>query len=169
MTIRLRMPTYAPTNAAIGARAVWIINIKHRIFYGWIVMGAVALGLIAAKQPFALWSAPAIVALILGALFARWSFRCNLIRDALIPDYLLTDSVDLRWMDWVAEYEPRIAAVLAKRRPDRQYRSSDFQAALWRLAYAWQDRPRLPPYFGDSERSLDDLETRQTKERRLRA
>jgi hypothetical protein len=50
MTIRLPMPTYAPTHAVIQARATWIIRIKHRIFYGWIVMGAVRLALVAKRR-----------------------------------------------------------------------------------------------------------------------
>ena len=67
------------------------------------------------------WAPILALTLVLGGLYWRWSYLSNQLRDVWIRDYVLSDAVDLAWMEWIKDLEPRIDAMLEKRRPDARY------------------------------------------------
>ena len=59
----------------------------------------------------------------------RWTFLSNQVGDSRISDYVLSDAVDLAWLELARDLEPQVDALLKKRRPDRRYTARDFQHA----------------------------------------
>ena len=169
MDHRKNMVRQSLTMQHINTQTFKVSRLKHHLSYGVWVFGAFSLVLLSMPAP-SMISAPIVaVAILLGALYWRWTYLSNQIRDARITDYVLTDVVDLSWLEWARNLEPEVDMWLDANRPDRRYTARDFQQAYWRHAYYWADLPRRAPYYGDVDRCHSDLEVRRQPQRLARA
>ena len=169
MDRRKKLVRNAPTMKVINQSAFKIAGYKHHLSYGIWMFSALTFVLLFLKAPASNWVPMLAVALLLGGVYWRWTFLSNQVGDARISDYVLSDAVDLAWLEWARDLEPQVDALLEKRRPDRRYTARDFQHAYRCHAYYWADLPKRAPYYGDSDRCFDDLEKRREPQRRARA
>ena len=170
MNRRLQMPCYAPTGVFIGKESRRISTYKHHISYGIWMFGALAFVLLSLRAPAREWAPILAVTLLLGGLYWRWSYLSNQLRDVWIRDYVLSDAVDLAWMEWIKDLEPRIDAMLEKCRPDARYTAHDFQKAFSAYGYyrdlAQRAGMRSEDAWADYMESLEERRDRERIARR---
>ena len=160
----VRKPIGAPTLTLISQGAIKILQ-RRASFYA----PAMGLGMVACVLAWAsLWIAiiPAVIALWMRWQHQRWSLMAKVTESAPLADYLLTDALDLRWMAWAIDLEPRAKLLIQKRRPNGQFRSVDMREIEAGFACDAYDAPKRAPYHGDYQRAHDDLNARRTRERR---
>jgi|GEM_PF-1557741 len=165
---RKKMVLNAPTMLRINQGAFKIAGYKHHLSYGVWMFSAMSFVLLSMRAPARLWVPILAINALLGFIYWRWTYLSNQIRDAAVPEFLLTEPVDLAWLAWVRDLEPEIDAMLTRRRADGRYTSRDMQQAYWRHAYYWADMPKRSPYFGDTDRCFEDLEKRREPQRLAR-
>ena len=165
MNRRQKMPCYAPAMYVVTAPVLTIIHHKARLVEGAWVFGALTFALLLVRAPASNWVPMLLIALLLAGLHWRWKSMSNMARDVWVRDYVLTEPVDLAWMEWIKDLEPRIDLMLEKHRPDGRYTVRDFQKAFWRHAFYKNDLQKRSPYYGDWEQCTDDLEDRRDRER----
>lgn len=167
MDRRKKMVRYAPAMIYINTYAMRISHYKHVLSYGLWVFGATSVALLFMRSEL-MWLMLGIT-LLMSALYWRWTYLSNHVRDAWFKDYPLTEPLDFQWLEWARDLEPEVDLWLLKHRPDGRYTARDFQQAYWRHAYYWSDVPRRAPYFGDIDACFEDLELRRTPQRSARA
>lgn len=166
---RKKMVLNAPTLLRINQGAFKISGYKHHLSYGVWMFSAMSFVLVSLRAPTSIWVPMLAINALLGFIYWRWTYLSNQIRDAAIPDFILTEPKDLAWLAWARDLEPEIDTMLMHRRPDGHYTSRDLQQAYWRHAYYWADMPKRGPYYGDTDRCFEDLEKRREPQRLARA
>lgn len=149
----------------INESVLRIIHWKHMLSYGVWVFCGLTIALLLSRAQTMMWMPIAAVSAALASLYWRWTFTYWRIRDARVANPILTDAVDLAWLEWVRSLEPRIDALLKSRSPKNVYTLRDFQAAYAEHAYYIHDLPKRAPYYGDVDRCIEEIALRRSRER----
>ncbi len=157
-------PVNAPTAVLLSKGGLQILQRRANLHRPMIGLGIAALLLVPISPLFAI--IPAASWVWMGIHRYRWRSMAEITRATQISDYVLTDDADLRWIAWAMELEPRAKILMQRLRPDAQYRSVDVREISACFAHDTYDVPKRPPYNGDVDRAIDDLEDRRSREKR---